>query len=379
MSGSELDDDDDWAEETLLGTGMEESADPLIEALRTLAELRAALGRGDAEAVRFNLDLHAFGSGKRGLLSTLAGTRSVESAVSRLAPFWRSAEYVTEAARVVSPDEVEVYETISPPGVSDGLRTVTLLRRRGGRWRQVTTTDTPDEKLTASLLCSTEPLLLDESIPGAILDLDAKGQLERLRHPKEEWRAALRVGPVPKRGVPRASEEFAAALADTHTIVSVALLPSTDRDARGAQLRWFASATAGLADAIAARHVYLPWSERLLAPQALAVSADAPLADVAALYVHIVPDSGWTFSRGMSHIMLPEVEARWVDWGGHGAATAIVTEVARALRDGGVRLEPRQRIRVGGAQLWVDYGRRGAHEGSTYGRFGSYRLAPATT
>ncbi|MBX3274301.1 MAG: hypothetical protein KF729_28805 [Sandaracinaceae bacterium] len=364
----------DGAIETLLGTGLEEPADPLLEALGAVAELREALRRGDADAVRPKLDLHSWGAGRRGVLSTLAATRSVEEAVAKLAPFWRTAEYRMDAGRVVSPDEVEVYETIVAPGGETDLRTLTLMRRRGGHWRQVTSMDAPDEKLVAALLCPRAPVALPEAAGDARIETGGTGSL--LRGSREGWVARVRdvAPPDPADVTDRRLRE---ALGATARVISLALLPSRERAARIAQLRWFAGAVAALGEALGAAHAYLPWIERLMAPAALALPENADLDEIAARWVAVVAVDGWTGTRGMSHLMLPEVETRWIDWPDEEVATQIAVRAAEDLRDGECSLEPRTDVEVGGTRCRVDYGRRGAALGQTYGRYGAVRLAPS--
>ncbi len=360
--------------ETLLGTGLEEPADPLIEALRAVAELREALRRGDADAVRPKLDLHAWGAGRRGILSALAGTRSVEEAVSKLAPFWRTAEYQMDAARVVSPDEVEVYETIVAPGNEARLRTLTLMRRRGGHWRQVTSMDAPDEKLVVALICDAEPPALEGAL-GPDAELVA-GPPPRIEHAREPWEAALRAAPPPPL-VDVLDRRLREALEGAVRVLSVALLASAEPDERLEQLRWLADAVAKLAPRAGARRLYLPWIERVLLPGQLALPKDADLDDLAARWVDVIEVDGWTGTRGMSHLQLPEVEARWIDWPSEDVATQIVMRAAEDMRDGGQALTPRSDVDVAGTRCRVDYGRRGAAIGQTYGRYGSVRLAPS--
>ncbi|MCB9596005.1 MAG: hypothetical protein H6719_25010 [Sandaracinaceae bacterium] len=358
------------AVETLLGTGLEEPDDPVLEALRTIAELREALKRGDADAVRPKLDLLAYGAGQRGVLSTLAATRSVEEAVQRLAPFWRTAEYRMDAARVVAPDEVEVYETVIASGASTRLRTLTLLRSRGGHWRQVTTMDAPDEKLVLALICD------DEEAPLTLASEEAILEPTKLRHPGEPWEAVVRTAPPPEASeVP--DRRLREALVGAKRIVSFALLPPTDIAPREAALRWLGDAVAAIGEGVGARQVYLPWNERLLHPEQLVVGPDATRDDLAARWVNVIESDGWTGTRGMSHFMLPEVEARWMDWPDEDIATQIVVRAAEDLRDGECELKARTDQEVAGTRCRADYGRRGAVLGQTYGRYGSVRLAPS--
>jgi len=371
-------DDTDDGLGTLLGTGMEESSEPLIEAISTIAILRDAIRRGDSDGVRLKLDLHAHGAGRRGLLSTLAGTANIETAVSTLSRFWQSAEYTTSAARVISPDETEVYETIAHPAHAQKLRTVTLLRRRGGHWRIVTTTDTPDEKLVASLLCPVEPLLLEDALPGARLDYDGDGKLVRLVNEDLGWQAALRLGPVVNRDSVD-NLELGAALADTETLVSVAFLPSRVPKKRRAQLAWFANVVAELAEAVKAPQVFLPWCDRLLETDELHLRGDVTDETLAARYVHVLTDEEWIGTRGMSHFMLPELEARTMDWPSANSARAIVEQGVEMLVGGGDAWMPRTSQTIGDTKCWIEFGRRGRELGQTYGRWGSLRLAPART
>lgn len=358
---------------TLLGTGLEEPADPLLEALRAVAELREALRRGDADAVRPMLDLHAYGAGQRGVLGTLAATRSVEEAVARLAPFWRTAEYRMDAARVVSPDEVEVYETIVAPGNQARLRTLTLMRRRGGHWRQVASMDAPDERFVAALICAREPPELGGSIGDAHL---VAGTPPRLQHVEEPWSAALKIAPPPEPAeVP--DRRLREALAGAVRVVSLALRPSLDRAVRERQLRWLGDTAAALGEQIGAKQVYLPWIDRLLALEQLGLPEGAGPEDLAARWVNVIEVDGWTGTRGMSHLGLPEVEARWMDWPDEDVATQIVLNAAEDLRDGACVLAPRTDVEVAGTRCRVDYGRRGAALDQTYGRYGSVRLAPS--
>jgi len=361
---------------TLLGTGLEESEDPLVDAMRALAELRAALERGDAEAVEPRLDLHAWGAGKRGLLSTLAAKQSVEDAVQQLAPFWQTADYEVQAARVVSPDEVEIYETVSHRNVQAPLQTLTLLRRRGGHWRHVTTADTPDEKLVATLLCPHEPFLTDEPIPDARLERGSGEGRWRLVHPEHDWRAALRMGPIPKAKAASDDPELAPALARSKHMVSVALSPSTDPAVRHAQLVWFANAVAGFGWALDANRVFVPLCDHLLHRRALEVGDEPSVLELAKRYVVIRASDGWTGTRGMSHFMQPEIEARTMDWKDEAAAARVVDAAADALLSGEIELTVRTEAEVRGLRCWVDYGRRGRRKGETYGRWGSVRLAP---
>jgi len=361
---------------TLLGTGLEESEDPLVDAMRALAELRAALERGDAEAVRPKLDLHAYGAGKRGLLSTLAAKKSVEDAVQQLGPFWQTADYEVLAARVISHDEVEIYETVSHRNVSQPLQTLTLLRRRGGHWRHVTTADTPDEKLVATLLCPHEPFLSDEPIPEARLERGTSEGRWRLVHPAHDWRAALRMGPTPESKIESDDPELAPALARSKHMVSVALSVSTDAEVRLAQLSWFANAVGGFGWALDADRVYIPLCDHLQHRRAFEVGDDATVLDLAKRYVVVRAADGWTGTRGMSHFMQPEIEARGMDWKDEAAATRVVEAAAEALLAGEIELRVRDEIEVRGLRCWVDYGRRGRREGETYGRWGSVRLAP---
>lgn len=361
---------------TLRGTGLEESEDPLIDAIRALAELRAALERGDAEAVRPKLDLHAYGAGKRGLLSTLAAEKSVEDAVQQLGPFWQTADYEVKAARVVSPDEVEIYETVSHRNIKQPLQTLTLLRRRGGHWRHVTTADTPDEKLVATLLCPNEPFLTDEPIPDARLERGSSEGRWRLVHPEHDWRAALRMGPTPNRRIVSDDPEMAPALARSNHMVSVAISPSTDPAVRFAQLVWFANAVAGFGWALDADRVYLPLCDHLLHRRALEVGDEPTVLELAKRYVVVRASRGWVGTRGLSHLMQPEIEARTMDWKDEAAATRVVDATADALLAGEIELEVRTELEVRGLRCWVDYGRRGRRHGETYGRWGSVRLAP---
>lgn len=363
---------------TLMGTGLEEPAEPLVEALRAVSELRAALVRGDADAVRPKLDLHAYGAGQRGLLSTLAGRTSVEEAVSRLAPFWRSAEYALSGARVVSPDEVEIYETITAPGRQAELRALTLLRRRGGHWRQVTTVDAPDEKLVASLICPDDPLLLRDEIPDARLRMDEEGAtLAQVRHERESWVAVLRAGAPPDPSDVR-DRRLREALDGAGWLVSVALLGARERQERERQLRWFTSVVATLGTMVGSSQAYLPWIDRLIAPSQLALpDGDGSLEALASRWVSVVEFDGWTGTRGMSHLMMSEVEARWIDWPTREAATDIVLRAAAALRSGECALRPRTVESVADTRCATDFGRRGPALGLTYGRFGAVRLAPS--
>ncbi|MDH5491824.1 MAG: hypothetical protein OEY14_07715, partial [Myxococcales bacterium] len=149
---------------TLLGTGLEDSLDPILEASMAVAAHRQALIAGDVQAVERSLDLHAHGAGPRGVLSRLAGKGGVGEAVKRLLPFFQQARFSLERARVLGRDEVEIYEKMGHPTLPRPIRTVSLVRRRGGYWRVVTTSDAPDERLRACIFCgpgSVDPLELE--------------------------------------------------------------------------------------------------------------------------------------------------------------------------------------------------------------------------
>lgn len=367
---------------TLVGTGDEVSEDPVLDATRAVAEHRAALASGDAAIVERTLDLHTYGAGPRGLLSRIAGTESIPAAVHRLAPFFRDAKFTIEAARLLADDEVEIYEAMRHASLPRPMRTVSLVRRRGGFWRVVTTADAPDEQLKVCLLLPAGPRDIPKgSLAGATSALEVEAEpVEGGAILVDEllgYQATVHVKDPFDANIDATLPEVADLVAASAAIAVVTMVPSTVARERVHDLSWVGLAAARLAEAMKVERLLLPRCDRVLTAGELAgaCAEGADAKQLATAWVHFRVGEGWLGTRGMAHFMKPEIEVKLADFNDHEAAARVVATTAGKVLSGRLDLAPGSSIDADGT-YWVLLGRRGPVPGGTYGRWGAVTLMP---
>lgn len=368
---------------TLVGTGGEVSEDPVLDATRAVAEHRAALASGDATIVERTLDLHTYGAGPRGLLSRLAGSESIPAAVHKLAPFFRKAKFTIEAARLLADDEVEIYEAMSHASLARPMRTVSLVRRRGGFWRVVTTADAPDEQIKVCLLLPAGPRDIPKgSLAGAASALEVEAEpLDGGALLVDEllgYQATVHVKDPFEAGIDATLPEVGDLVAASAAIAVVTMIPSTVSRERVHDLAWVGSAAACLAEAMKVERLLLPRCDRVLTAQELAEACqeNADAKRLATAWVHFKVGEGWLGTRGMAHFMKPEIEVKLADFADPQAAARVVATTAGKVLTGGLDLAPGSSVEGDGGRYWVLLGRRGPVPGDTYGRWGAVTLMP---
>jgi hypothetical protein len=385
-----------------------------------------------AEAVRFVRAAQAAGSDA--LSSELASPLALRRERARLAhhlgseaasSFWSEARAETEAVRVLREGEAEVYERAPFPRLGVTLRFVSLVRREQGAWRLVDTTDAGDERVTVVLLRGA----------SASARLDMAGRLRRwidarqasepftweaegatLREPDAGWTALVRSGTGLELARSLGASGPSSLLLEAQPAATlVTMRPALDATARTAQLRWLARAAAALG-APDASSVWVPSAAKVIPYAEWAEAATGPLdlPRLAPLWLRVERGREAWVTRGLSTLMLPEVELvgrelpavivraflrevagrlfahhRARIAGGLGASAPAVPEVApRLFWQGPHGPEPlpvdrtETQLELGAAfalpplEGLVARGRQGPEPGESYGRWGSIAVAP---
>ena len=366
----------------------EASPAPEQTAAETLDRLRTALREGDVGGVISRLETVRSGK-ERDLLSDLVVSQGPEKAVKQLQRFWRHASATVTGERWVHDHEVEIYEDITMPDRETPLHSVTLLRRRDHRWHVVSTQNAPDLRPRLRIYCAADVPALDgagftrqwAAQHGPTAELMFHEGEGILNHPLEGWVGSVR-GPVPLEDQRSEIPSVAAAL------IEVAVEPSRDAASRGRQLVWISRVTLEIAAWTNSRTVHVPAAERFLDVADFAAAlgeGEMPAPHrIASTWVKLhrrekVAGRGYAATRGMSHFLQPEIEFLQADFSEQPKIEAISIALASAIVSG--RLQPTRGsvVRISGARLLLDRGRRGPLPGETYGRYGAVRLLPATT
>lgn len=359
-------------ERTLHGTGLENSIDPEGEATIAVMRHRSALASGNPKLVEQTLDLHTWGAGEAGILHRLSAEEGVERAVERLTAFWKGSQPRIEHARRISEDEVEIYERILPAGGSREMRTLALVRRRGGRWRVVTTSNATDERVVLCVLGprGSEPSPIPADACAGLGELVVDGMGGLLVNPNTGHRLQLTASDGLSARLEATDQEVQARMAAGCAVVTFVGTAPEDEGERAALLVWASHAAAACARRLGTDAVYLPLSDRLLVPDALSAvqPGEAPRALSA---VH--EDGRTVYTRGLTYAKRPEVEAGHDVWSN---PWPIVEAAVHAQLISGLELAPGSTVTLAGQAVQVRLGRRGPYEGTTYGRWGSRMLSP---
>ncbi|MFK7989968.1 MAG: hypothetical protein AB8I08_28365 [Sandaracinaceae bacterium] len=360
-------------ERTLHGTGLENSIDPEGEATIAVMRHRAALASGNPKAVEQTLDLHTWGAGEAGILHRLSAEEGVERAVERLTAFWKGSEPRIEHARRVSEDEVEIYERILPAGSSREMRTLALVRRRGGRWRVVTTSNATDERIVLSVLGlrGSQPAPIPEDACAGLGELVVDGMGGLLVHPESGHRLQLTASDGLSARLEATDQEVQARMAAGCAVVTIVGTAPDDGAERERMLAWASQAAASCARRLGTDAVYLPLSDRLRVPDALAAVQPG---EATRAFSAVHEDGRMVYTRGLTHAKRPEIEAAHDAW--HNPWPIVEAAVNTSLTSG-LELTPGAQVTLEGQAVQVRLGRRGPYEGATYGRWGSRLLSPA--
>lgn len=359
-------------ERTIHGTGLEGSLDPKAEASFALMRHRGALAAGNAVEVERTLDLHTWGSGDPGILHRLAKEIGVPAAVSRLQRFWSKAEASIEEVRLVGPEEVEVFEVVTPPGGGRSLRTVALVRRRGGRWRIVTTRSTSDEIIRLCVFGprGSKPDVLPRDLLQWVGELQVQGTRGMLIQPETGFELQIEAVDGLDARIDATAPEVLSRLADGCAVVMLVGEMPRASEHRAAMMSWASHAAAECAERLGSDAVLLPSCDRILGAAELAAIGPE---DVRGAWVSVSEDEELAYSRGLAHVCVPELELVRADWAN--AAESLGVAVQWALR-GELPFEPDSVVDLGGMELYVELGRRGPISSTTYGRWGSRLLRP---
>lgn len=355
----------------LPGEGAEREAALAVEALR------AALRKGDAEAVQSVRWLAPRPPGERDLLSDLAAGEGLELAVRRLSRFWRRAEARLERVRLVSALEAEVYERLALPG--EAVPIVSLVRRAAveAPWRVVCTNEAHDERFTVWLGSSGEEIddvawtRAHEARFGGGAELVMDGIAGVLGAPDQAWLAHVR-GPF----VPLAWPAIVPGEGGSLIELTAALTPQWEQ--RDAQLEWLLRATSVFLHELGGAGAYFPAHEKLVVAPALdlAVSGELRPDQAMRMWARIEDAGGYVFTSGLRQLGLTEVEAPRELMGDHKATVALVRWLGAKL------VESSHDVLALGTELVLSDrtftivpGRRGPRRGKSYGRWGALAIA----
>jgi hypothetical protein len=355
----------------LPGEGAEREAALAVEALR------AALRKGDAEAVQSVRWLARRPPGERDLLSDLAAGEGLELAVRRLSRFWRRAEARVERVRLVSGLEAEVYERLALPG--EAIPIVSLVRRAAveAPWRVVCTNEAHDERLTVWLGSKGDEL---DDVAwtrayaarfGGGAELLMEGIAGVLGAHHEAWLAHVR-GPF----VPLAWPAILPGEGGGLIELTAALVPQWE--ARAAQIEWLLRATAVFLEELGGAGAYFPAHEKLVVAPALDLAVRGALRPDQAMrmWARIEDAGGYVFTSGLRQLGLTEVEAPRELMGDPQATIALVRWLGAKL------VESSHDVLALGTELVLSDrtftivpGRRGPRRGKSYGRWGALCIA----
>lgn len=337
--------------------------------------------------------------------------------------FWSEVVAEVEAVRVVHEGLAEAYERVHhrPSGVA--MRFVGVAERRQGRWRLTHTADAVDERLTAVLLRgapATGGFELERwnagwtERYGATARLSGEDGRGRLHHPIEGWTAQVRSGTGRELARTLGAVDSAAALLEKQPSATVvSLVPTLDAGARTEQLRWVSRAVA-LLGAQDASGVWVPSAAKVVPMSTWTSTSEGALdlTNLSSLWLRTQRQRGAWLTRGMSALMLPEVEifcaglsvatvrslmreavgrllahhrAR-IDHGLGASAPAVPGVAPRLYRRGVSGPEPLELERlasaldagdcfvVGPIEATITAGRQGPRPGESYGRWGAIAL-----
>ncbi len=342
--------------------------------------------------------------------------------LAETAPIWSQLSAQVEAVRTVAEGMAEVYERVRHRRSGTTLRLVSTVEHVRGRWRLTDARDAGDERVTAVLLRGAPP---EEPLDGeawtrawerahghtATLSF-ARGR-GLLTNPAGRWSASLRTGSgrdlarlLGPAGPGELLEKQPAA-----TVVS--LVPALDARRRTEQLRWMSRVVAALG-ARDASSVWVPSAAKAVAYPMWASAAEGPLElpALAALWLRTQRQRGAWITRGLTALMLPEIEVWCAGLGvvtvrallreaagrllahhqariqrGLGASAPAVPAAAPRLYEGtesglvaipaevlDTTLDLGDRFVAGDVEAMVARGRQGPRPGESYGRWGAIAL-----
>lgn len=334
--------------------------------------LREALVAGDVDRAQQHRWLQPRPPGERDLLSDLAAAEGIAPAVQRLSRFWKRAEVRLEQVRAIDGLEAEVYERLILPG--ENLPIVSLVRRDSERkpWRVVCTNETRDERFT--IWVAVEADAIDDAAwtrafaePGELLMTDTGGVLG---HPDRGWLVHVR-GPH----VPDAWPENLSGEGGKIVELGTALSPAPGE--RQAQLRWVLAAAATMLEQLQGTAAYRPAEGKLVLPPVLERVASGQMAPAQSFHfwARVFDLDGYVVTEGLHVLGLPELEAP-ADLRGDPASTRRLVEwLATSMTAASQMPALGTELVMGDETAILEVGRRGPRRGTSYGRWGAYRLA----
>lgn len=337
--------------------------------------------------------------------------------------FWADVSVEVEAVRRVHDGLAEIYERTRHRRTGMVMRFLSVAEHVQGRWRLTDTCDAGDERLTAVLLRGAPPQ--SEPDPerwarrwadryGPTATLHWEGGRGRLEHPTEGWLAQVRTGTGRELARALGASGSAAELLEKQAAATVvSMVPSLEARTRTEQLRWVSRAVASLGEGDASS-VWVPSAAKAVPFTTWATTVEGPLElpALSSLWLRTQRQRGAWITRGMTTLMLPEVEvfcaglsvatvrsllreaagrllghheAR-VERGLGATAPAVPAVAPRLYRRGAEASEalPIERLEsaldlgdafvVGSIEATLAAGRQGPRPGETYGRWGSVAL-----
>lgn len=343
-------------------------------AVATVEAFRAALRRADADEVQALRWLAPRPPGERDLLSDLAAAEGVETAVRRLARFWRRADVRLEHVRTIGGLEAEIYERAALPDESLPILTVVRRIRADGPWRVVCTSAARDERF--ALWIPSGATGIDDvawsrrfaTRFGAGAELVMDGASGVLGDPERGWLAQVR-GPF-------APGRWPEGLSGVEHLIELSALHLPEPRARSAQLVWLVRAATVFLEELGGHAAFLPTEGKLVHREALARAAAGALGpeQTVRLWARVV-EAGERMlaTTGLRTLGLPEVEAS-VEPLGDATAEALREVAARLVEAGSTSGRVGSELVIGHRVLQLVPGRRGPRPGRSYGRWGALSL-----
>lgn len=349
---------------------------PADGAAEAVQALRDAICDGHVEAVQNLRWLAPRPPGERDLFSDMAAAEGLNSAVSRLARFWRRADVRLERVRPIDGLEAEVYERLNLPGES--LPIVTVVRRPSPEapWRVVCTNEAYDERFVLWIAEHAERIndvawtrrFTQRFAHGGDLLMD--GDSGVLGHPEQyDWLVNVR-GPFAPRSWPETLP------GEGGRVVELVAALTPDAASRHAQLMWLLESAEVFLDALDGVAAYFPVHKKLVVPQALAAAASGALTASQSLrfWSRLEENGEHVYTVGLRQVGVPEIEARLDLLETPDATRRLVRWTGASLLGNEGTPTVGTELVIGEESVLVVGGRRGPRRGRSYGRWGAIAL-----